>query len=317
MKTKRKSTRRTRKQRGGNDDEIVDRLHEIMRSETITKFRTLAQTFYTRYPPEKKLNREKWISILKKLFQKNGIKLTFPDPRDDEVSRDILSYYEIQSRCPGPRCEPSGNMYADEMSPVQRLEGYLDFAYDNLKGIVKDKIDNSEPLRFSVICAEVLEITKGIRRGYADFVVLPHQWDYLLIRLYNHAHSSVILDSGLHQEIKRIIAEYYETMDYRPNRQKMAEEESKSREVALRMAPARQELRVPVARSDMGAEDDFRIKVTAERREAERRKAEPSTWDERTRNAGTEYNNEAAMRALAEIAMERERSQRNERVNGR
>ena len=317
MKTKRKSTRRTRKQRGGNDDEIVDRLHEIMRSETITKFRTLAQTFYTRYPPEKKLNREKWISILKKLFQKNGIKLTFPDPRDDEVSRDILSYYEIQSRCPGPRCEPSGNMYADEMSPVQLLERYLDFAYDNLEGIVKDKIDNSEPLLFSVICAEVLEITKGIRRGNADFVVLPHQWVYLLIRLYNHAHSSVILDSGLHQEIKRIIAEYYETMDYRPNRQKMAEEESKSREVALRMAPARQELRVPVARSDMGAEDDFRIKVTHERRKAERREAEPSTWDERTRNAGTEYNNEAAMRALAEIAMERERSQRNERVNGR
>ena len=315
MKTKRKSTRRTRKQRGGND-EIVDRLHEIMRSETITKFRTLAQTFYTRYPPEKKLNREKWISILKKLFQKNGIKLTFPDPRDDEVSRAVLSYYEIQSRCPGPRCEPSGYAEAvpkaDERSPVQRLEGYLDFAYENLKGIVQHKIDHSERLLFSVICAEVLEITKRIRPGNADFVVLPHQWVYLLIRLYNHAHSSVILDSGLPQEIKGIIAEYYETMDHRPNRQKMAEEESNSREVALRMAPARQELRVPVARSDMGAEDDFRIMVTAERREAE-----PSTWDERTRNAGAEYNNEDAMRALAELAMVRERSQRNERVNGR
>ena len=259
MKTKRKS--RTRKQRGGNDDEIIDRLHEIMRSETITEFRTLAQTFYTRYPPEKKLNREKWISILKKLFQKNGIKLTFHDHRDDEVSREVLSYYEIQSRC--PRCEPSGNMYAlpkaDEMSPVQLLEGYLDFAYENLKGIVNHKIDNSERLLFSVICAEVLEITKGIRRGNADFVVLPHQWVYLLIRLYNHAHSSVILDSGLPQEIKRIIAEYYETMDHRPNRQKMAEEESSSREVALRMAPARQEFRVPVARFGMEEEDRRRI----------------------------------------------------------
>jgi hypothetical protein len=268
MKTKRKSTR-TRKQRGGND-EIVDRLHEIMRSETITEFRTLAQTFYTRYPPEKKLNREKWISILKKLFQKNGIKLTFPDPRDDEVSRDILSYYEIQSRC--PRCEPSGNMYADERSPVQLLEGYLDFAYENLKGIVKHKIDYGEELKFSVICAEVLEITKGIRRGNADFVVLPHQWVYLLIRLYNHAHSSVILDSGLPQEIKRIIAEYYETMDHRPNRQKMAEEESKSREVALRMAPARQ--RVPAT----GMEEEDRRRIASAEAERPYDPKEGAAW---------------------------------------
>ena len=228
MKTKRKA--RTRKQRGGSDAEIVAKLDMLG---TITEFRTLAKTFHEVYPDEKKLNRQKWISILKQLFQKNGIKLTFHDHRDEEVSTAVLSYYETEAK----------------QSPVQRLEQYLNFAYENLRGIVKNKIDNSQPLRFSVIRDEVLEITKGIRPGNADFVVLPHQWVYLLIRLYNRAHSSVILDSGLPLEIKRQLTEYYEKMDRGPNYHKMAEEESRSREEALRMAPPRvhaNELRVPV-----------------------------------------------------------------------
>jgi hypothetical protein len=148
------------------------------------------------------------------------------------------------------------------------LEQYLDFAYDNLKGIVRDKIDNSEPLLFSVICDEVLEITKGIRPGNADFVVLPHQWRYLLIRLYNHAHSSVILDSGLPPDITRDINEYYERMGQQGSSKKiMAEAESSSREEALTMNS--------VARRPypMAEEDHRRIEATSqalERAAAER-----------------------------------------------
>jgi len=99
MKTKRKSTRRTRKQRGGSDEVIVDMLHTIMITEPIKEFRTLAQTFYQKN--KSKLTRDKWISILKQLFQKNGIKLEFQDVRDVAVSSAVLSYYR-QERCPGP-----------------------------------------------------------------------------------------------------------------------------------------------------------------------------------------------------------------------
>jgi hypothetical protein len=241
MKTKRKSTRRTRKQRGGvGDEEILRQLIEI--TSRYQDFKSISKELYinNKKEPEYNLSREKWIDILKQLFKRNGIQITFDFNND--ISRSVLSYYERQE-CTGPGCDP-GHMYeavpkADKIqSPVQRLEQYLDFAYENLKEIVKYKIDNSKRVLFSVICAEVLEITKGIRPGNADFVVLPHQWRYLLIRLYNHAHSIVILDSGLPPEITRDIKDYYERMS-RPGSSKktMVEEELRSKEIALRMAP--------------------------------------------------------------------------------
>ena len=321
MKTKRKSTRRTRKQRGGvGDEEILRQLIEI--TSRYQDFKSISNELYINndQKPEYNLSREKWIDILKQLFKRNGIQITFDF--NNVLSRSVLSYYERQSRCPGPGCvDPDfGHMYLEaipkavyemssdvpravdkmasadkieDLSPVQRLEQYLDFAYENLKGIVKDKINQGISLLFSKICAEVLKITKGIRPGNADFVVLPHQWRYLLIRLYNHAHSSVILDSGLPPEITRDIKDYYERMDRQGSHKKiMAEAESSSREEALTMKS------VAIRPDPMAEEDHRRIEATheaLERAAAERaRIANERSAAERARIA----NERAAAAAL-------------------
>ena len=272
MKTKRKSTRRTRKQRGGSDEVIVDMLHTIMITEPIKEFRTLAQTFYQKN--KSKFTRDKWISILKQLFQKNGIKLEFQDVRDVAVSSAVLSYYETVSRCPGPGCvdpEPDSRyplalprdvykmypavtsaFHKKQMSPVQRLEGYLETAYEHLVKIVEDKIRKSEILLFSDIRVELLKKTKGIRPGNADFVTNIRQWIYLLIRLRN-SDIEIILDDPLPQEIATEVKHYYDVSVHDKKIRKR--EESTSRERALRMEPD--------AKFGMADHDSYRNGVSA------------------------------------------------------
>jgi len=295
MKTKRKSTRRTRKQRGGvGDEEIVDLLHDIMITRKMIDFRELVKTFYEVYEiknKKDKLTRDKWISILKQLFQKNGIKLTFHDHRDAAVSTAVLSYYDRQERCPGPGCvdpEP-GHMYPEarmkDLSPDELLKGYLETAYTNLEGIVKQKIRNQEPLFFSVIRAELLKKTRGIRRLNADFVTNDRQWVYLLIRLRNNEGIKIILDGDLPPFIEDEVPLYYAKMEheYSDKKQTMVEEESRSRTEALRMPSLGIADRRRMPSLGMEAEDTYRIGVTP-------------PWDERNRNAGQENNWEALKR---------------------
>ena len=198
--------------------------------ETDLDFKSISKKLYemNHKNPEYNLTKEKWIDILKTLFHQNGKRVTFDF--NNVLSRSVLSYYKTcnESTCVDTQ---SGNIYAEaipravyeakQLTPAQRLEGYVDTSYEKLKEIVKSE---HQPL-FSKLRPKLLKSTERIRANHGAFVPSVDQWIYLLIRLHNELGVEVILDDAA-PEIIINVQRYYEhpygNVDLR-------------REVALRM----------------------------------------------------------------------------------